>query len=113
MVIPDMISKNTLIQYCQKEIFSADGNVRISEIINHFGEHVLENENKQKCQGMINQDCKVEKNYAEMILHRIRFHSMNLIELWETISCYIVKRGNITYIRLNNPNTENITDDLN
>ena len=98
---------------CKKEIFSADGNVRISEIINHFGEHVLGNENKQKCQGMINQDCKVEKNYAEMILHRIRFHSMNLIELWETISCYIVKRGNITYRRFNNPNTENITAELN
>ena len=25
---------------CQKDIFSADGNVRISEIINHFSENV-------------------------------------------------------------------------
>ena len=74
---------------CQKEIFSSDGNVRISEIINHFSEHVIENKNKQKCQSMIIQDCQVEKNYAEMILHRIRFHSMNLIELWDTISCNI------------------------
>ena len=76
---------------CQKEIFSSDGTVRISEIINHFSEHTLDDENKQKCPNPIVTDCQVEKGYKDEIIHRIRFHCMEMSEIKHIIQSLLTE----------------------
>ena len=65
--------------------------VRISEIINHFSEHTLDDENKQKCRNPITKDCQIKKGYKDEIVHKIRFHCMRMSEIKHIIQSLLTE----------------------
>ena len=74
--------------------------VRISEIINHFSEHTLDDENKQKCLNPITKDCQIKKGYKDEIIHKIRFHCMGMSEIKHIIQSLLTESINVQYVRI-------------